>query len=60
MNETQITDFAVSLLKAHGAAAEAEAAEKARLFDEKGDVKQATDWQKIRSAIASIRGPHAS
>ena len=60
MNETEITEFAKSLLDAHGEAAEAEAAKKAREAEEKGDAQLAEDWQRVRAAISSMRGPHSS
>lgn len=60
MNETEIHEYAASLLDAHGDVAEAEAAKKARELEEKGENEQAADWQRIRAAIATLRGPHSS
>jgi len=60
MNEAQITEFAKSLLDAHGDAAEAEAARKALEAGEKGKAQEAEDWRRVRAAISSMRGPHSS
>lgn len=60
MKATEIEEYATKLLSAHGDKAEAEAAEKARDCDEKGLAEEAADWRRIRAAIASKRGPHAS
>ncbi len=60
MNDTEIIEYAKSLLDAHGDAAEAEAAQKAREAEEKGDAQAAEDWQRVRAAISSMRGSHTS
>ena len=60
MDETQIHDYASRLLRAHGDHAEAEAAQKARRFEDDGETEQAKAWQRIRASIAAMRGPHVS
>ncbi len=57
---TQIREHARMLYQAHGDKAEFEAAQKARTFDQSGDMIQAQDWRAIRDAIHEMRGPHAS
>ena len=60
MDATKIAEYARQLLDAHGDGAEAEAAQKASGFAAAGDTVQADHWQKIRAAIAEMRGPHRS
>ena len=60
MHETQVLDYAKSLLDAHGDKAEAEAAAKIRQFEEKNDKAQAETWRKVKAAIHEMRGPHLS
>jgi hypothetical protein len=56
MRETDIADYAKRLLDAHGGKAEAEAAAKARQFEEKHDAEQAENWRRIRAVISEMRG----
>ncbi|MGD8810690.1 MAG: hypothetical protein PVG24_13860 [Gammaproteobacteria bacterium] len=56
MRESDVADYAKRLLAAHGGKAEAEAAAKAREFEEKNDTDQAETWRKIRAAISEMRG----
>ena len=56
MNMMEIHENARRLYQAHGDKAELEAAQKARLLKEKGNVEEAEDWVKIREAIAQMRG----
>ncbi len=60
MNIVEIQEAAQMLYAAHGDRAEYEAAQKARMKKETGNIDQARDWQRIREAIAQMRGPHAS
>jgi len=60
MNMNEIHDYARRFLGTHGEMAEAEAARKEAEFEKQGDQKQAEDWRRIRAAIGSMRGPHAS
>ena len=55
MDRTKIAERAQALHVAHGNAAEAEAAAKARLFDEVGDGDAAATWRAIREAISELR-----
>lgn len=43
-----------------GPKALAEAAEKARRFEQTGDEKQARDWKLIGNALQQLRGPNVS
>lgn len=55
MREAEIIDYANRLLQAHGDQAELEAAQKANEAERKNDAVQARDWQRIRSAIRTMR-----
>ena len=58
IKESEIHDYARQLLEAHGGAALAEAAQRARGFEERGDDEQATTWRRIEAALKLMRGPH--
>jgi hypothetical protein len=60
MQEVDIPEYARKLLDAHGDKALAEAAQKARAHEEKGDAEEAKTWRHIEAAIKSMRGPHVS
>jgi regulator of protease activity HflC (stomatin/prohibitin superfamily) len=60
MQEAEIQDYARQLLDAHGDKALAEAAQKARSFEEKGNAGEARTWRRIEAAIKIMRGPHES
>jgi hypothetical protein len=60
MQEIQIHDYARQLLEAHGDKAVAEAARKAREFEQQGESEQAETWRHIEAALKLMRGPHAS
>jgi hypothetical protein len=60
MQETEIYDYARQLLEAHGDKAVAEAAQKARQFEQQGENEQAETWRHIEAAMKLMRGPHAS
>ena len=60
MQLSKIPEYARALYNAHGDRAEAEAAQKALDFEQKGDMEQAEDWQAIRRAIKEIRGARQS
>ena len=60
MQETEIHEYARELLEAHGAKAVAEAAEKARSFEEKGNDEEAKTWRRIEAALKLMSGPHQS
>lgn len=60
MQEAEIQDYARQLLEAHGAKALAEAAQKARSFEKKGNAEEAMTWRRIEAAIKLMRGPHES
>ncbi|MEM8689761.1 MAG: hypothetical protein AAGF81_20735 [Pseudomonadota bacterium] len=55
-----IQEHARRLYEAHGDKAEYEAAQKARMHDERGEPEEAESWRKVREAISQMRGPHAS
>ena len=56
MNISEINDIARRLYQAHGDRAEFEAAQKARQLAEVGNSAEASDWRRIREAIAERRG----
>jgi hypothetical protein len=58
--EVDILDYAQRLFDAHGIGAIAEAAQKARQFEERGDSEQARIWRRIEEALKQMRGPHVS
>jgi hypothetical protein len=59
MQTIEIQDYARQLLEAHGFKAIAEAAQKARAFEE-GDNEQAQTWRSIEAALLLMRGPNES
>jgi hypothetical protein len=58
MKEGEIHDYARQLLEAHGAAAVAEAAQKAAASEEQGESEQARTWRRVEAALKLMRGPH--
>jgi hypothetical protein len=60
MQTTEVHDYARQLLEAQGFKAIAEAAQKARAFEEQGDSEQAQTWRRIEAALMQMRGPHES
>ena len=60
MTEIELQDYARQLLEAHGANAVVEAAQKASVFEQKGQKEEAETWRHIEAAIKLIRGPHES
>ena len=60
MEHAEIQDYALRLMEAHGTKSIAEAAEKARHFEETGDPEQARDWRQIQQVLLSLRGPRVS
>ena len=60
MELSEIIEYARALYEAHGDKAEAEAAQKAKQYDEAGNAEEAETWRAIRNAISQLRGPHVS
>ena len=60
MREIEVQDYARQLLEAHGAAAVAEAAQKACACEEKGETEEAETWRHVEAALKLMRGPHVS
>ena len=60
MNAVEIQTHAQKLYTAHGPKALAEATQKVREFEQKGDKAQAQEWKQIESALHQLRGPNAS
>jgi hypothetical protein len=60
MQAIEIQDYARQLFQAHGFQAIAEAAQKARTFEQQGDNEQARTWRSIEAALLQMRGPHES
>ncbi len=60
MNAVEIQDHARKLYAARGTKALAEAAEKARAYEQTGHKDQAKDWRRIAAALEQLRGPNVS
>ena len=60
MERSKISEYARALYDAHGDKAEAEAAQKAKQYEEAGNAEEAGNWRAIRKAISEIRGAHES
>lgn len=60
MKGTVIVEYARQLVAAHGAAAEAEAAQKAIDAHKAGNERQATQWRQVRTAISQMKPAHSS
>jgi hypothetical protein len=60
MDLKQTTQYARSLLEAHGGKAEAEAAQKMNAAEEAGKADEAEDWRAIRESIRALRGANES
>ncbi|MGC2776993.1 MAG: hypothetical protein WA418_15305 [Bradyrhizobium sp.] len=60
MSETQIHVIARQMLEMHGAAAIAQAAQKAQVCESKGQPDEAREWRHIADAMKMMRGPHQS
>ena len=60
MHATEIQDHARKLMEASGPRALADAAQKARAFEEKGEKEQAKDWRRIEAALRHLQGPRES
>lgn len=57
MQSLEVNNFARKLLRAHGDAAELEAAQKAAECERNGDDEQAATWRRVQAAIKVMRGP---
>jgi hypothetical protein len=60
MRTVDVQEYARQLMEAHGANAVAEAAQKARRFEQEGATEEARTWRRIEAALQQMRGPHAS
>ena len=60
MQTVEIHDYARQLWEAHGLKAIAEAAQKARSFEERGESERARNWRRIEAVLLEMRGPHRS
>ncbi len=60
MRAVEIQDHARKLMDAHGMKALAEAAQKARAFEQQGESEQAETWRKIEAALREMQGPRVS
>mgnify|MGYP001196742604 CR=1 FL=1 len=59
MLATEIQAHARKLIEAHGDKAVAEAAQKARSFEEEGAAEQAATWRRIEAAMLRLQGPRS-
>jgi hypothetical protein len=57
MDTVQLHDHARQLWEAHGIKAIAEAAQKARNFEERGEIERARNWRRIEAVLLEMRGP---
>ena len=60
MNAVEIHQCAQMLYQAHGDKAEFEAAQNAQKLKNEGQDADAKDWNRVRQAIAQMRGAHYS
>jgi len=60
MQTVEIHDYARQLWEAHGLKAIAEAAQKARSFEERGESERARNWRRIEAVLLEMRGPPRS
>ena len=60
MQEIEIREYAQQLLEKYGDKAGVIAANKAKVFTEKGDSKESTTWRHIETALKLMRGPNQS
>lgn len=60
MHAVEIQDHARKLLASMGTKAIAEAAHKAKAFEEQGRPDDAKDWRRIEAALMQMRGPRVS
>ncbi len=60
MQAVEIQDHARKLFDAHGPKAIAEASQKAKALEVKGEAEQAKDWRRIEDALKQMNGPRAS
>jgi hypothetical protein len=60
MQEAEIHEYARQLMESRGAKAVADAAQKARSFEDQGNGEEARTWRRIEAALKLMRGPHQS
>jgi hypothetical protein len=60
MQALEIQEHARKLMEARGARALADAAQKAKSFEEQGNKVEAETWRKIAAALREMNGPVAS
>ena len=60
MQTAEIHDYARRLWESHGLKAIAEAAQKARSFEERGASERARNWRRIEAVLLEMRGPPRS
>lgn len=57
MHATEIQSYARKLMDAHGTKAIAEAAQKAKSYEDQGNKTEAANWRKIEAALKLMAGP---
>jgi hypothetical protein len=60
MQAMAIQEHARKLLAAHGDKAIAQAAQKAKAFEEHNELEEAKTWRRIEAALREMQGPHLS
>ncbi|NND91544.1 MAG: hypothetical protein HKN42_11840, partial [Granulosicoccus sp.] len=56
MEMTKIAEYARILYESHGSKAEAEAARKAKEYEDAGNSAEAETWHGVRKAVCEMRG----
>lgn len=59
-NAADISALARHLFETHGTKAIAEAAQKAKSFEDADDEEQAKTWRRVQAALLEMRGPRES
>ncbi len=60
MQAMEIQEHARKLRDAHGDKAAAEAAQRAKAFEQQGNTQEAQTWRRIEAALHQMQGPHVS
>jgi hypothetical protein len=60
MHAIEIQEHARKLRDAHGGKALADAAQKARAFEQQGNADEAQTWRRIEAALRQMQGPRVS
>jgi len=56
----KIQEHARKLREVRGDGAQAEAAQKAQVYEKQGNIEKAETWRRIAAALRQMQGPHVS